>query len=74
MLNQFVKSVLIKSIRFYQAALAPLHRQVCRFWPSCSEYFIEALEKKGLVKGLYQGIKRLLRCHPLGGKGFDPVD
>lgn len=45
----------------------------CRFTPTCSEYTIEALEKYGTLKGLWMGIKRLSRCHPLGGFGWDPV-
>lgn len=46
---------------------------VCRFKPSCSEYFIEALQIHGIFKGSFLGIKRILRCHPWGGSGYDPV-
>lgn len=45
----------------------------CRFTPTCSEYTIEALEKYGFSKGILMGIKRIAKCHPLGGYGFDPV-
>jgi putative membrane protein insertion efficiency factor len=46
---------------------------MCRFTPTCSQYFIEALQIHGVIKGSYLGIKRLLRCHPWGGSGYDPV-
>jgi len=59
-------------IRVYQALLSPLHGPVCRFQPTCSEYFIGALEKRGLIRGLLAGIWRVLRCHPLGNWGYDP--
>ena len=46
---------------------------VCRYRPTCSQYFIEALQIHGVVKGSYLGIRRILRCHPWGGSGYDPV-
>ncbi len=45
----------------------------CRYFPSCSEYASEAIEKHGLLKGSLLGVKRISRCHPFGGSGFDPV-
>lgn len=65
--------ILISLVRLYQRFLSPFCRGCCRFEPTCSQYMIEALQKHGAVKGLYLGIKRVLRCHPWGGKGFDPV-
>ena len=60
-------------VRLYQLPLSPWVGRSCRFVPTCSNYAIEALEKYGAVKGTYLTIYRLLRCHPLGGRGLDPV-
>jgi len=60
-------------IRGYQVILSPLLIGNCKFYPSCSEYFIEAVRQWGLLKGSRLGIKRLLRCHPFGIGGIDPV-
>ena len=64
---------MIGMIRFYQRCLSPLLPNVCRYRPTCSEYFIEALMMHGVIKGSWLGIKRILRCHPWGGSGYDPV-
>lgn len=64
---------MIGMIRFYQCCLSPLLPNVCRYRPTCSEYFIEALMTHGVIKGSWLGIKRILRCHPWGGSGYDPV-
>lgn len=64
---------LIALIRLYQVAISPLTPASCRFTPTCSQYFLEALRKHGLLKGSYLGIRRILRCHPWGGHGHDPV-
>ncbi|MFH1230145.1 MAG: membrane protein insertion efficiency factor YidD [Planctomycetota bacterium] len=66
--------ILIMLVRCYQRVISPLYPPVCRFQPTCSEYLIQAIDKKGIVIGIFYGIKRLLRCHPLGGKGYDPVE
>ncbi len=68
-----ITEILIKLIRFYQAH-RPFKTPTCRFHPTCSEYMIQALEKHGLLKGLYKGLGRIFRCHPLGKFGYDPVD
>ena len=60
-------------VRFYQLGISPLKPPSCRFTPTCSQYAIEALRKHGPVKGLYLTVRRLLRCHPWGGSGYDPV-
>ena len=64
---------MILMIRFYQKCLSPLMPNVCRYSPSCSQYFIEALQIHGVLKGSFLGSKRILRCHPWGGSGYDPV-
>ena len=60
-------------VRFYQLCISPLKPPTCRFTPTCSQYAIQALRKYGPIKGLYLTIRRLLRCHPWGGSGYDPV-
>ena len=68
-----MKHVLLALVRFYRAAISPYRPPCCRFTPTCSQYFAEALRRHGLMKGSYLGIRRLLRCHPWGGSGYDPV-
>ena len=60
-------------IRFYQRCISPLTPPSCRFTPTCSQYALEALRKHGLIKGSWLAFKRIIRCHPWGGSGFDPV-
>ena len=60
-------------VRGYQIFISPLLGAHCRFTPTCSAYFIEAVEKYGPVKGSWLGIKRILRCHPGNPGGYDPV-
>lgn len=67
-----MKNVLIKLIKLYQKIPGKFHNN-CRFTPTCSNYAIEALEKYGTIKGIFLTIKRLLRCTPWGGSGYDPV-
>lgn len=68
-----MKYAVLAVIWVYQKTLSPLLPTSCRFYPSCSHYSQEAVEKYGVVKGVWLGVKRLGRCRPLGGKGFDPV-
>lgn len=64
---------LVLLIKAYQALVSPLLPPRCRYSPTCSQYAKEALQKHGLLKGGYLGIKRILSCHPWGGSGYDPV-
>ncbi len=67
-----MKKILITLIKLYQ--ITPLHsHSLCRFYPTCSQYTKEAILKHGCIKGCYLGLKRILRCNPLGGYGIDPV-
>ena len=65
--------VLIAAIRLYQAAVSPLTPGACRFTPTCSEYARRSLEAHGTLRGGRLAVRRLLRCHPWGGRGYDPV-
>lgn len=60
-------------IRIYQYVLSPVMGPKCRFTPTCSQYAVEALKKYGPLKGLVLALKRISRCHPGGGSGYDPV-
>ena len=60
-------------IYFYKYCISPLTPASCRFMPTCSEYALQAIKKYGPFKGGYLAIRRILRCHPWGGHGFDPV-
>lgn len=65
--------VLILFLKFYKKVISPLLPNACRYSPTCSEYMLEAISVHGVWKGIYLGIKRILRCHPWGGSGYDPV-
>ncbi len=60
-------------IRLYQYVLSPAIGPKCRFTPTCSQYAVHALKKYGLLKGGWLALKRIARCHPAGGSGYDPV-
>lgn len=68
-----IKKLLIAIIKFYRKFISPLKPRSCRFYPSCSEYAIIALEKFGVLKGGFLAIKRILKCHPFNPGGYDPV-
>jgi putative membrane protein insertion efficiency factor len=65
--------LLILPIRAYQSTISPMLPPMCRFSPSCSHYMVEAIGKHGPARGLWLGTRRILRCHPWGGSGYDPV-
>lgn len=68
-----IQQALLGLIRLYQLVLSPLLGQRCRFYPSCSQYTLEAIERHGPVKGGWLGLRRVCRCHPLNPGGHDPV-
>lgn len=72
-MRNFFKRFLIGSVRFYQLAVSPYKKSCCRYTPTCSEYAIQAIEKYGAIKGVYLALSRILRCHPFGGSGYDPL-
>lgn len=65
--------LLTMPIRFYRRFISPFTPASCRFTPTCSQYALEALRKHGPLRGLWLSLRRLLRCHPWGGSGYDPV-
>lgn len=73
-MKKFIRWLFILPIRIYQITLSPLlGANKCRFQPTCSYYAIEAIEEWGIFKGTYLAVRRILRCHPWGGFGHDPV-
>ena len=60
-------------IKFYQYGISPLKPPSCRFTPTCSAYSLEAVKKYGPIKGVWLAFRRIIRCHPWGGHGYDPV-
>ncbi|BEP30453.1 membrane protein insertion efficiency factor YidD [Helicovermis profundi] len=69
-----MKYVLLTIIRFYKKFISPLLGKNCRFYPTCSSYSYQAIEKYGSLKGTYLSAKRILRCHPFNPGGYDPLD
>lgn len=68
-----MNNILVKILIFYQKHISPLKPASCRFYPTCSNYAIKAIQQYGLVKGGFLTLKRLLRCHPFHSGGYDPV-
>ncbi|MFZ4826332.1 MAG: membrane protein insertion efficiency factor YidD [Phototrophicaceae bacterium] len=68
-----MKTILLWGIRFYQKRLSPLFPPACRFYPTCSHYTYEAIERYGAWRGGWMGVKRIARCHPFHPGGYDPV-
>jgi putative membrane protein insertion efficiency factor len=68
-----MRKLMILMIRGYQKFISPLFPPTCRFYPTCSVYCIQALEKYGVIKGSFLGIKRILKCHPFHPGGYDPL-
>ena len=73
MLLALLQWLLTLPILFYQRCISPFTPSSCRFTPTCSEYARQALAKHGPFKGLWLALRRILRCHPWGGSGYDPV-
>lgn len=72
-LSKFLRKIFVMPILLYQYLISPLIPISCRFNPTCSQYSKEAIIKHGIFKGLILSIKRIIKCHPWGGSGYDPV-
>ena len=71
--SRWMRNALIAAIRVYQGVFSPLLAPACRFDPSCSSYAIEAIARRGAIRGSWLALRRIGRCHPWGGFGYDPV-
>lgn len=71
-MKKILSYLLLLPVYFYRGYISPMTPPSCRFVPTCSEYAIEAIKKHGPFKGLYLAVRRILRCHPWGGSGYDP--
>lgn len=72
-LARLPRMILVLLVRGYQVSISPLLPPSCRYFPSCSAYAVEALEKHGALKGSWLAARRILRCHPFAAGGYDPV-
>ena len=68
-----MKKIIIFAVKLYRATFSVFLPVQCRYFPTCSQYMIEAIEKRGVLRGMFLGIKRILKCNPLFPGGYDPV-
>jgi len=68
-----LRKLYVLPIKIYKLFISPLLPMACRYSPTCSDYTVAAIYKYGIIRGSFMGIKRILRCHPWGGSGYDPV-
>ena len=71
--SAFARASVLVAIASYRAIVSPLKPRVCRFYPSCSQYALQAVARHGVLRGLALALRRILRCHPLDAGGYDPV-
>lgn len=72
-LSRLVRHIFLLPVYFYRACISPMLPPACRYVPTCSQYAVEAVMKHGILRGGWLALKRILRCHPWGGSGYDPV-
>lgn len=71
--NKIVGGFLILIVRIYQIGISPYFPDSCRYQPTCSQYMIDSIKEWGFFKGFWLGLRRIARCHPWGGHGWDPI-
>ncbi len=72
-INDILKAALIITIKFYKYVVSPVLPRACRYLPTCSDYALEAIKVHGIIRGVMLSFRRILKCHPFGGHGLDPV-
>lgn len=72
-MRKVIVTIMLVPVKFYQMCISPMLPPACRYTPTCSQYAVEALTVHGPIRGSWLAIKRILRCHPWGGSGYDPV-
>ena len=73
MIKKFLTNFVVSLINFYKYLISPLLGNNCRYLPTCSEYTKESVKKFGIISGVWLGLKRIIRCHPWGKSGYDPI-
>ncbi|MEG0874960.1 MAG: membrane protein insertion efficiency factor YidD [Clostridiales bacterium] len=68
-----MRTILIYLLKFYQKFISPMHPPCCKYYPTCSQYALEAIRKHGAIKGTAMAVWRVLRCNPFSKGGYDPV-
>ena len=74
LINKIIKKIIFFNLKIYKLFFSSLLGVNCRYTPNCSEYFYDAVNSKGIFHGTYLGFKRMCRCNPWGGSGYDPVE
>lgn len=72
-MKSLVRDLFVLPVRAYQCFISPILPPACRFYPTCSAYAAEAILRHGVLRGIFFALRRLVRCHPFGGCGYDPV-